>query len=230
MDLLAQVHDCGPRYRLLFPHPTPVVASRPKKALDHLERWLVRAGSDHSIPASTEQSRQKLTASLDPLCELRVLLPTDEYPIRLVTDTNVLIDHADVSIYTAELGPRNRVHSLPVVLREVDDLKRSGRTPELRDAAKRADRCLKELRRRGDLRAGVKVAGDMTAVFEFADPGTDGLPTWLDLDVPDDRFVASVLPLQSAHPGAVVYAATSDLNVQNKLGAVGLPYIEPPDS
>lgn len=105
-----------------------------------------------------------------------------------------------------------------------------GRTQELRDAAKRADRYLKELRRRGDLRAGVKVAGDVTAVFEYTEPKADGLPTWLDLDVPDDRLVASVLLLQSGHPGSVVYVATSDLNLQNKLGATGLPYIEPPDS
>ena len=62
-----------------------------------------------------------------------------------------------------------------VVLHEVDDLKRSGRTSELREAAKRADRRLK---------------GD------FREPAREGLPGWLDLEVPDDRFVATVLRLQ----------------------------------
>lgn len=229
MDLLARVRDWGPRYRLLFPHPTPQVSGRLDKSLGLLERWLLRKGRDRSIPPTIDQARQKVTDDIQSLRDLGALLPTCEHPVRIVTDTNVLIDYADVSIYTGELGARYRVHLLPVVLREIDDLKRSGRTQELRDAAKRADRYLKELRRRGDLQAGVKVAGDVTAVFEYAEPKADGLPNWLDLDVPDDRLVASVLLLQSAHPGAVVYVSTSDLNLQNKLGAVGLPHVEPPE-
>ncbi|MEU3342554.1 hypothetical protein [Streptomyces sp. NPDC006668] len=56
----------------------------------------------------------------------------------------------------------------------------------------------------------------------------DGLPTWLDLDVPDDRFIASTLLLQSAHPGSKLDAATSDINLQTKLAAVGLPHVEGP--
>jgi predicted ribonuclease YlaK len=51
---------------------------------------------------------------------------------------------------------------------------------------------------------------------------------WLDLEVPDDRFVASTLLLQSRHPGSAVYVATRDINLQTKLAAVGLPFIEAP--
>jgi hypothetical protein len=43
------------------------------------------------------------------------------------------------------LGQRYNAHLLPVVLRELDDLKRAGRTQDLRDAAQRADRRLKGL-------------------------------------------------------------------------------------
>jgi hypothetical protein len=42
-------------------------------------------------------------------------------------------------------------HLLPVVRREIDDLKRGARTQQLREAAKRADRRLKELRYNGDI-------------------------------------------------------------------------------
>ncbi|WP_437023843.1 hypothetical protein [Streptomyces sp. enrichment culture] len=56
---------------------------------------------------------------------------------------------------------------------------------------------------------------------------TDATPG-VDLDVPDDRFIASTLLLQSAHPGSRLYAATSDINLQTKLAAVGLPYVEGP--
>jgi hypothetical protein len=49
-----------------------------------------------------------------------------------------------------------------------------------------------------------------------------------DLTVPDDRLVASTLLLQSAQPGSALYVATGVLNLQTKLAAVGLPFVELP--
>lgn len=74
----------------------------------------------------------------------------------------------------------------------------------------------------------VRVAGDVYAVFEHVEPRDDRLPSWLDLTVPDDRFVASSLLLQSEHPGSALFVATSDINLQTKLSAVGLPFVELP--
>ena len=91
---------------------------------------------------------------------------------------------------------------------------------------RRADKRLKGLRDNGDVRTGARVAGDVFAVFEHKEPRSDGLPEWLELDVPDDRLVASALLLQSAHPGSRVVVATGDMNLQNKLAAVGLPFIQ----
>ncbi|MER5927872.1 hypothetical protein [Streptomyces mirabilis] len=68
----------------------------------------------------------------------------------------------------------------------------------------------------------------MHAVLEHIESKGDGLPNWLDLDVSDDRFVASALLLQSRHPGSAIYVATRDINLQTKLAAVGLPFIEAP--
>ncbi|MFD2284338.1 PIN domain-containing protein [Streptomyces lusitanus] len=145
-----------------------------------------------------------------------------------MVDTNVLLDDPDVAIYTPVLGKRYMVHVMPAVLRELDDHKRAGRNPDIREAAKKADRRLKGLRTNGDVRRGVRVAGDVHAVFEHIEPKGDGLPGWLDLDVPDDRLVASTLLLQSRHPGSSVYVASDDINLQTKLAAVGLPFIEAP--
>ncbi|MFE9046209.1 hypothetical protein ACFYOG_35650 [Streptomyces sp. NPDC007818] len=88
-------------------------------------------------------------------------------------------------------------------------------------------RRLKGLRNNGDVTRGVKVAGDVQAVFEHIEPRSQALPDWLDLSVPDDRFIASTLLLQSLYPGSAWYVATSDLNMQTKLAAVALPFIEP---
>lgn len=118
------------------------------------------------------------------------------------------------------------VHLLPLVLGELDELKRSGRNQELREAAQRANRRLKGIRGRGGL-GELKVAGTASLLFEHVEPRADNLPTWLDLDVLDDRFVASTLLIQSAHPASKVYAVTSDINLQTKLVAIGLPFIDP---
>ncbi|WP_433784135.1 hypothetical protein ACQPX6_28525 [Actinomycetospora sp. CA-101289] len=48
----------------------------------------------------------------------------------------------------------------------------------------------------------------MYAVFDFREPAREGLPGWLDFDVPDDRFVAAAMRLQSDHPGLARYVAT----------------------
>lgn len=130
-------------------------------------------------------------------------------------------------MFRPQLGPAYLVHLLPVVLSEIDDLKRSGRTPELRENAKRADRRLKGLRDNGDVQVGARVAGEVYEIFDYREPARDGLPGWLDPEVPDDRSVATALRPQSDHPGSALYVATSDLNLQNKLAAVGLPFLEP---
>ena len=72
--------------------------------------------------------------------------------MRLAVDTNTLIDNPDLAVHVGTPGRRRMVHLLPVVLREIDDLKRGGKTEQLREAARRADRRLKGLRDNGDVR------------------------------------------------------------------------------
>ncbi|MEU3787726.1 PIN domain-containing protein [Streptomyces sp900129855] len=227
MELLGRVREWEPLFRLLFPHPTPEVTKRLDGTLALLQRWLVRP-RDTSVPATIDKAVDKVKAAVATLRKLGELLPDDAWAVRVAVDTNMLLDDPDVAIYTPLLGNRYMVHLLPVVLRELDDHKLAGRNPDIRDAAKKADRRLKGLRTNGDVLRGVRVAGDVHAVFEHIEPKGDGLPNWLDLDVPDDRFVASTLLLQSRHPGSAVYVATRDINLQTKLAAVGLPFIEKP--
>lgn len=229
MALLGRVREWDPRLRLLFPHPTPEVAERLDAGIDHLERWLLRVDeSDHSIPRTIEQAQAKLQASVEDLRDLTKLLQSDDYPVRLVVDTNALIDNPDLAAYTGDLGGRYVTHLMPVVLREIDNLKRAGRTEELRENAKRADRRLKGIRTNGDVLEGARVAGEVFAKFEHTEPRSDDLPAWLDMDHPDDRLVAATLLFQSAHPGSAIYVGTSDINMQTKLSAVRIPAIEPP--
>ena len=228
MALLRLVRGWEPRFRLLFPHPVPTVSKRLDEHLGRLERWLVRKPGEHRIPSAIGKAAERVNADVAGLRELAGLLPPDEYAVRLAVDTNTLIDNPDLAVHVGALGRRYMVHLLPVVLREIDDFKRGARTPQLREAAQRADRRLKGLRDNGDVLSGVRVAGEVSAVFEHVEPRNDRLPSWLDLTVPDDRFTASSLLLQAEHPGSALYVATSDMNLQTKLAAIGLPFIELP--
>lgn len=60
-----------------------------------------------------------------------------------------------------------------------------------------------------------------------AEPGREGLLGWLDLDVPDDRFVASALEVRRAHLKAKLLVASGDFNVLNKARAARLAAFDP---
>ncbi|MGW2539951.1 hypothetical protein ACWC5I_03550 [Kitasatospora sp. NPDC001574] len=112
--------------------------TRLSENLELLKRWLVRPDSyDHSIPQYIPQAVGKLRAAVAQLRGLTELLPVDKWPVRMTVDTNVLIDDLDLAAYTGQIGTRYMAHLLPVVLREIDDHKRGGRTPE--DLALRPD-------------------------------------------------------------------------------------------
>lgn len=227
MALLGRLLDFEPRFLLLFPHPTPEIQKRHEKAFEHLSRWLSRGKDDNSLPGTIAAAQSKVKDSVAVLRSGADLLQPETFATHVVVDTNVLLDDPDLAQFTNHLGGRYLVHLLPVVLRELDDHKRAGRNAELRESAKRADRRLKSLRNNGDITTAARVAGDVWAVFEHLEPRTDGLPSWLELDVPDDRFIASTLLLVSRHPSANTVAVTGDLNLQTKLAATGLPFLDP---
>jgi hypothetical protein len=138
MALLGKLRRWEPRFRLLFPNAIPTVQTRIKDDLKHLERWLIRPDrSDHSIPRTTDEAQALLTTTLDDIRSLFALLPADEYPVRLIVDTNALIDNPNLAAYIDTIGPKYIAHLLPVVLCELDDLKRAGRNDIVRTGAQR---------------------------------------------------------------------------------------------
>lgn len=142
MGILGRLGDWEPRFNLLFPHPTPEVAKRHGEALGLMTRWLVRDGTfDHSIPGDIPSAISRLQSEVDRLRASRDLASSvDASPVRVAVDTNALIDEPDLAIYREQVGTGYVAHILPVVMRELDDHKRGGRTETLREAAKRADR------------------------------------------------------------------------------------------
>jgi len=116
------------------PHPTPTVSKRLDEHIGRLQRWLVRE-RDHGVPSTMDKAVEMIDADVADLRALAEVLPRDEHAVRLTVDTNTLIDNPDLAAHTGTIGRRHMAHLLPVVLREIDDLKRGGRTQDLRAAA-----------------------------------------------------------------------------------------------
>lgn len=160
---------------------------------------------------------------------LDVAAKTGADDVRLVPDTGALIRNPDLASWARTAPcPTFVVHLLPTVLGELDELKDRAKSQELREQAQSVVRRLKGLRDKGSLAAGVNVTKAITVTAEAREADVRGVLEWLDASVPDDRIVAAALRLQSDHPGGYVVLVTSDLNLQNKADAVGLPYMETP--
>jgi hypothetical protein len=113
MATLRKLRDFEPRFRLLFPHRTPEITERLDAGFGHLYRWLDRDQEDHSIPAAVLAAKTKIAEALEDLRSLTRLLPEDDWPTRLVVDTNALLDNPDLTIYVNTLGKRYLVHVMP---------------------------------------------------------------------------------------------------------------------
>jgi predicted ribonuclease YlaK len=119
------------------------------------------------------------------------------------------------------------VRLVPTVSAELNRLKVEGRTPELRDKVQAVIRRIKGLRDRGSLAAGVAVTHTVRFVSQANEPDFSRMPSWLDRTNNDDRILASAIALHGSHAASTVVLITSDLNLQTKADAAGLPYVEP---
>jgi rRNA maturation endonuclease Nob1 len=231
MRLAARYDAWFDRFRLVFTHPTHDVASDMKEVDEFVRRWTERPGTwDHSIPRTIDAAKEVATKqfeTFDRLLDIASRSGSDT--LRLVPDTSALIRNPDLASYArAAPSPTFTIHLVPTVLAELDDLKDRGRTQELRDQAQGVIRRLKGLRDKGNLATGVKVTKTITVQTEAREVDVRGVLDWLEPAVPDDRLLAASLRLQSDHPSGSVVLVTSDLNLQNKADAVGMPYVETP--
>jgi rRNA-processing protein FCF1 len=233
MILMEQYAAWFERFMLLFPHPTSDIRTKIDRADDFVRHWVARdKGFDHTIPRTIPEAKNVAARHLAAFNELLgIAAHRGDKALRLLPDTNALLRSPSVEDYASEVGSASyTVHIVTAVLAEIDDLKDRGRTPDVREKANKVVRRFKGYRDRGSLAEGVKVAGNIWLKLEHREIDARSALSWLDSTVPDDRILASALRLQSDHPAGVVILVTSDINLQNKADAVGLPYIEPPVS
>ena len=143
-------------------------------------------------------------------------------------DTNALIANPDLATYSRAVGDASfEVVLLPAVFSELDKLKDRGG----KDVARKAQafiRRVKGLRDKGRLPDGVALTRSITVRAQSREVDPSDVLEWLDPTVMDDRILGAALRFQAEHPHGRVVLVTSDLNLQNKADAVGLPYEQTP--
>jgi hypothetical protein len=220
------------RVAMLEGGATPELRDEITESLDIVREFIDRDGFGWGVPGSIPEAKAEASAQLERArVALRVLGGTGEGGVHVVPDTSALMRQPDFATYAMAVGAEAvTIHLVPKVIGEIDFLKDQGRTPEVREKAGKLATRIKGLRDRGRLTEGVTVAGRITAIADPRDPSFEHLPAWLDPSTPDDRILASALVLQAANPRSVVWLVASDINIQNKAEACGLPYCDPVDS
>ncbi len=145
----------------------------------------------------------------------------------IIPDTNVFLDFPDLEGYHLGL-PKVRLVLTPTVLKELDAKKRA-RDVDIVHNARSLIRRLKDCGDRGNILEGVPISDRVILMTRAAEPRRQGLLNWLDLDVPDDRFIASSLEVARQHPKAKVLVVSGDFNVLNRARAARLSAFDPED-
>lgn len=165
----------------------------------------IRAGAHEAVETQLETLRDLPTAQD---VGLRIVIP----------DTNILLDHPVLTEWSLD-GPAREVVLVPQVISELDEKKRDAR---LREPAQKAIRCIESCGQRGDTLRGVPLRGDHTLREIAVEPRMEPALPWLQVDVPDDRMLASALEVTFEHLAADVVLLTGDRNVRNKARLAGL--------
>jgi hypothetical protein len=161
---------------------------------------------------SIAESLDTLLGLDDPLKDAVLVMP----------DASALIDFSNLDNYHVGF-PSVRLFISPTVLGELDDLKRHRDTrDEIRAGAQAVTRRIAMLGEQGDLLQGVEMTDRIILMTRYYEPRADRHSSWLNLNVADDRFIASALEVFWEHPKARVLTISGDFNVVNKARAAGL--------
>lgn len=178
---------------------------------------------------SCEQEAERAKSNFNKMLDVFESLPDESDGIPLIIpDTNVLLEVAAFDRLQFREFSNFCILLTPTVLSEIDRLKNGHRHDSVREKAHGLVRQLKEFRRRGSLLGGVKLTNKGPLIRLIAcEPVFDHTLSWLDPSVPDDRIICSVIEAIRLHPRTPVYAASHDINFQNKAEYAGVPFTEP---
>ena len=203
-------------FQLLFRGSSDDLTRRIREHDKEMRTW-IELGENWSLTSSQDENEEKLRAASRQLENLLGIVASKEGEIILVPDTNAIANESDPTKYRHIAGHDTYVFLLlPTVLAELDTLKNTHHNPNFREKTRRAIARIKGWRTQGTLLGGVTVHKTVTVRAIGTEPDMGNSLSWLDKDNRDDRIIASVLEVQSAHPTSHVVMVTGDVNLLNK--------------
>lgn len=204
-------------FRSAFRTATTDLNRRIKKADQGFRRW-IELSSNWSISPDRVANEKRLREDAERFVKILAILEVDgAIETILIPDTNAIVGEPDPTQYKDIAGDNSFVFLLlPTVLAELDKMKNSHRNPDFREKVKKTITRIKGWRNQGSLLDGVTVNRTITVRAVASEPDMQRTLTWLDEHNLDDRIIATVLEVQSAHPAARVVLITGDINLLNK--------------
>lgn len=185
---------------------------------------------DRTYISSIENAYDSTVKSFEQIND--ILLSTYSTSIEnciLVPDTNALIMNPNLDLWRFKFYPFEIVLS-PTVLSELDKLKITHRSPEVRDKASGVIKRIKGYRNRGKLTEGVVLSKGISTLRSLAkEPSFENNFSWLDPSNNDDRIIATLIEVIKQYPRSMVALVTDDLNLQNKCEFARLSFVEVPE-
>ena len=204
-------------FRSAFRTTTDDISCRIKEVDQGLRQW-IELSENWSISPDRAENEKRLREEAERFVEILAILEVDgAIETILIPDTNAIVGEPDPTQYKDIAGDNSFVFLLlPTVLAELDKMKTSHRNPNFREKVKKAITRIKGWRNQGSLLDGVTVNRTITVRAVASEPDMQRTLTWLDEHNLDDRIIATVLEVQSAHPAARVVLITGDINLLNK--------------
>lgn len=209
--------------RSVFREATNDISRQIQEADNGFRKWL-ELRENWSLTADPDQNEAAFQNGISNFSQLITILEASgSSEVIIIPDTNSIVGNPDPLQYGAVAGSDKFTFLLlPTVLSELDDLKNLHRNPDFRDKVNKVVTRIKGWRTQGSLRGGVTVAKSICVRAIAAEPNMKNSLSWLDPENMDDRIVASVLEVQSAHPTDKVILVTGDINLTNKAEAAGI--------
>ena len=221
-------------YRKLFSVISILLHEQPKSVLSELQKTdsvitriiEQRHTWNDNIQKEYEQVTEMFSKQIQILDNLYSPAAGD---IIYVPDTNALLYNHDLQNWEFEDNTPFILVLLPVVLRELDELKMKHNNPDIRSKSESLIRQIKEFRRRGKLTEGVTLSGKNKVLSVAVEPDVNSSLPWLKPDNNDDQLIASTLEVMRMRPRSIVVSVSRDINFQNKAEFANMPFIEPPE-
>ena len=180
-------------------------------------RTWIELGQNWSLTSNRDNNEAKLCTASKQLEDLLEILASQDGERIVIPDTNAIMNDSDPTKYRNVAGhDRYTFVLIPTVLAELDSLKYTHRNPDFREKVRGVIVRIKGWRKQGSLLAGVTVHKTITVRAIGIEPDMENSLSWLDKENRDDRIIASVLEVQSAHPTSDVILVTGDVNLLNK--------------